>query len=81
MKLKPSERQVLETFDTFFENLGDDLDNQTAHITAAILTLSEKVSNNGYIAMEVAKGRFNEHPTSNYKVAGGIRYPNRSRRL
>lgn len=41
MKPKPSERQVLETFDTFFENLGDDLDNQTAHITAAILTLSE----------------------------------------
>ena len=80
MVLKASERQVLDTFDMFYENLDDNLDNQTAHITAAILTLCEKVSNNGYIAIEVAKGRFNEQPTRNYKVADGIRHPNRSRR-
>lgn len=47
MELKDSERQVLETFEAFYENMDDNTDNKTAYITAAILTLSEKVSHNG----------------------------------
>lgn len=62
MVIKDSERQVLETFDTFYKNLDDNYDNldkQTAR-TAAILTLSEVINNGNARQKETLIGRTGE---------------------